>query len=199
MTQLVYSEEELLRSHPFARPQVEAGRRLHGGFDAAGNYVPPRLLLRKPALEAWSQQLHARGGELLHADASLLAGIRYPNTAQMKLLLQEGLGQTLWNTITITGHIEARGRVLADLTFPELQDVIVEDVSEMAIGHLNRGLLRAHGLDGGLRSATWPSGPWSIRSPRFPRTSLVPIRRSPVKRASTAPTCARSTSWETCS
>jgi hypothetical protein len=107
------------------------------------------VIVRGPAIEAWTDQLRARGGEPMPADASLLAGIRYPNEAQSKKLLLEGLGQGFWNTLTITGHIEARGRVLADMTFPELGDVLVEDVSEMAIGHLNRGLLEAHGLDEG--------------------------------------------------
>ncbi len=149
MPRLVYSEDELLASHSYARPQQVAGHRLHGGFDPDGDYVPPRLLHRGPALEAWTARLRERGGDLLPADASLLAGIRFPSEAQQKLLIQEGLGQTFWNTLTITGHIEARGRILADMTFPELQTVIDEDISEMAIGHLNRGLLKAHGLDEG--------------------------------------------------
>ena len=146
---LRYTREELLRSHDYAEPQIENGQRLHGGFDAAGRYVPPRMLVREPAIAAWTEALRARGGDLLPADSSLLAGIRTPNAAQQKLLLQEGLGQTFWNTLTITGKIEARGRVLADMTFPELGPVVEEDVAEMAVGHLNRGLLEAHGLDEG--------------------------------------------------
>ena len=35
------------------------------------------------------------------------------------------------------------------MKFPDLQKVIKEDISQMAIGHLNRGLLVAHGLDEG--------------------------------------------------
>ncbi len=146
---LRYSEEELLRSHEFAVPHVEAGLRLHGGFDAEGAYVPPRALLREPALEAWEAALAARGGEPLAADNRLLAGIRYPNPEQMKLLLLEGLGQSFWNMLTITGQIEARGRVLAEMSFPDFQPVVVEDVSQMALGHLHAGLLKAHGLDEG--------------------------------------------------
>ena len=151
MSQLVYSEEALMQTHSGLAPHVEAGRRLHGGFDAAGHYVPPRVAVRGPAVAAWTEALRARGGDWLRADASLLEGIRVPNTAQMKLLLREGLGQTFWNTLTITGHIEARGRILADPAFPwpDLQKAIVEDISEMGIGHLKRGLLRAHGLDEG--------------------------------------------------
>ncbi len=149
MTRLRYSADELLRSHDYARPQIEAGQRLHGGFDAAGAYIPPRTLLRGPALDAWTEGLRARGGELLAADSSLLAGVRYPSNAQQKLLSREGLGQTFWNSLTIIGVIEARGRALADLPFPDLQKVVVQDISDMAIGHLNGGLLRAHGLDEG--------------------------------------------------
>lgn len=144
-----YHASDLLRSHDYAKPHVVAGHLLHGGFDAEGRYVPPRSLVREPALAAWTAGLRARGGDLLAADASLLAGIRYPGEAQQKLLLREGLGQTFWNTLTITGRIEARGRVLGEIAFPELQTVLHEDVSEMAVGHLNRGLLRAHGLDEG--------------------------------------------------
>lgn len=146
---LVYSREDLCRSHEYARPQVVAGHRLHGGFDAADRYIPPRTLVREPAIEAWTQALRARGGDLLAADSSLLGGVRYPNEAQQKYLLQLGLGQTFWNNLTITGMIEARGRILADMTFPDFQDVVEEDVSEMAVGHLGKGLLWAHGVDEG--------------------------------------------------
>jgi len=149
MTSLVYEERELLESEDFAKPQIEAGHRLHGGFDAAGKYLPPRMLHRGPALEAWTDALHARGGDLLPADSSLLAGVRVPSEAQSKLLIHEGLGQGFWNTLTITGRIEARGRVLAEMTFPEFGDAVLEDVSTLAVGHLNRGLLKAHGLDEG--------------------------------------------------
>ena len=147
--QLVYSREELCRSHDYASPHTVAGHRLHGGFDADGRYVPPRVLVREPAIEAWTEALRARGGDLLEADASLLGGIRYPSEEQQKFLLLEGLGKTFWNTLTITGIIEGRGRLLADMTFPEFQKAVDEDISGMAIGHLNEGLLWAHGVDEG--------------------------------------------------
>ncbi len=149
MGQLRFTEEELMAEHDYAVPQLVAGQRLHGGFDAEGNYLPPRSLHRPRAIENWARALRARGGDLLQADASLLAGLRYPNAAQQKLLLREGLGQPFWNTLTITGKIEARGKVLAEMTLPDFQRALVEDVSQMAVGHLNRGLLEAHGLDEG--------------------------------------------------
>ncbi len=149
MARLTYTEDELLQSHSFARPHVVAGRRLHGGFDEDGRYMSPRLRHRGPAIDAWRDALRKRGGDLLPADSSLLAGIRFPSVAQQKLLIHRGLGQTFWNSLTIIGHIEGRGRVLADMEFPNLQPHVVEDVSELAVGHLNRGLLKAHGLDEG--------------------------------------------------
>ena len=151
MLTLRYTRDELMEDHDYAEPQVVAGRRMHGGFLADGTYQPPRTKVRGPAIDAWTKALRDRGGELFEADATLLDGVRLPSIAQQRVLLRNGLGETFWNNLTIIGKIEAKGRLLADITFPDLQDVIVEDISEMAIGHLNEGLLVAHGLDeGGL-------------------------------------------------
>jgi hypothetical protein len=151
MTTLRYTRDQLMTDHDYAEPHLVAGRRMHGGFLADGTYVPPRTKVRQPAVHAWSEALRARGGDVFDADASLLDGVRLPNIEQQRVLLRNGLGESFWNTLTIIGKIEAKGRLLADITFPDLQDVIVEDISEMAIGHLNDGLLVAHGLDeGGL-------------------------------------------------
>lgn len=158
MPELVYDEEQLMESHAYANPQIEAGIRLHGGFDSGGEYIPPRLQHRGPAIEAWTEALRARGGELLEADSSLLAGVRYPSLAQNKLLLSEGLGQSFWNTLTITGMIEARGQILAEMTFPEFQDAVTTDISDWALGHLNKGLLKAHGIDEGGEPASGIGG-----------------------------------------
>ena len=149
LTQMQFDHSELMSEDDYASPQVEAGRRLHGGFDDEGRYISPRMRVRGPALAAWTRALRERGGDLMNTDSSLLAGIRYPSAAQSKLLLQEGLGQTFWNVLTITGHIEARGRVLAEMKFPDFQNVIAEDIGNMALGHLHKGLLESHGLDEG--------------------------------------------------
>lgn len=60
--------------------------------------------------------------------ASLLGGVRLPNVEQSKVLLRNGLGETFWNTLTITGKIEAKGRLLAEMQFPDMQQFIVEDI-----------------------------------------------------------------------
>ncbi len=150
---LVWTEAELLTDHDFAAPhEVSVGGktiRLHGGLLANGNYQPPRALKREQAFDAWEQALAERGGQPHDASADLLAGLRLPTAEQQRVLLRNDLGQSFWNTLTIIGKIEARGRLLADLVVPDLQPGIVEDISEMAIGHLGKGLLLAHGLDEG--------------------------------------------------
>jgi len=72
VTKLVYTRDELMAEHPYARPQIEAGYRLHGGFDAAGTYVSPRTLIRWRAVKAWQAALTAKGWPLIDATIKLL-------------------------------------------------------------------------------------------------------------------------------
>ena len=146
---LVYTQSELLEDHDFAQKHEILDQKLHGGFDERGNYIPPRTKNRSEAVQNWTAGLRERGGEPLNADSSLLIGPRMPNVQQQRLLIKNGLGHFFWNGLTVTGKIEARGKVLATTPFPDLQPHIVEDISEMAIGHLNKGMLIAHGLDEG--------------------------------------------------
>jgi len=145
---LKFTPEELLSSHPFDQLHLIEGRRLHGGF-INGVYQSPRSLVRSQALREWTHSLLDRGGRPLNADSGLLAGARIPNARQQMVLVGNGLDQIFWNSLTVIGKIEARGRLLAEMKFPDLRPWIVEDISEMAIGHLDQGLLLAHGLDEG--------------------------------------------------
>ncbi len=149
MARVVFTRDEIMSEHAYAKPQVEAGYRLHGGFDAKGTYISPRTLMRWPAVEAWQAQLAGRGFPLIDASTRLLKRAAYPGIAQQQFLLNHGMGETLWNSLTITGIIEARGKALCDASAPDFQAIIEEDVSGTSIGHLNKGLLYAHGLDEG--------------------------------------------------
>lgn len=149
MTQLIYSDEELMAEHAYATPQVIAGERMHGGFDEAGTYISPRTLHRWPAVRAWKEALEAKGDKILDATTELLSRSNYPSREQQKFLLRNGLGQTFWNSLTVTGVFEGRGRFICEATIPDFQNIIVEDISELGIGHLHRGLLYAHGADEG--------------------------------------------------
>ncbi len=149
MPSLTYSSDQLLASHPYAKSHSAAGYNLHGGFVAGGKYQSPRTLHRWPAVLAWQGQLADQGWPLIDASADLLKRGNYPNLAQQALLLKHGLGQSFWNALTITGVIEAQGQALCDYPAPHWQDVIVQDITETCTGHLEKGLLWAHGADEG--------------------------------------------------
>ncbi len=147
--QLRYSSDEILADHPYVRPNLFGKRQLHGGYDAEGVYRSPRTFIRWPAIQAWQKSFAARGGELIDASTRILHAPHYPNLAQMKLLLANGVTLPLWNNLTTTGIIEGRGRMLATIQAPDFQPLVQEDIAEMATAHLNRGLFVAHGLDEG--------------------------------------------------
>ncbi len=149
MTKLSYTRDELMASHDYARPHERAGYKLHGGFLADGTYESPRVLNRWPAVKAWQKALMDRGWPLIDATVQLLKRGNYPNIPQEKFLLSHGIGQPFWNSLTITGVIEARGRQLCDLQAPDFQQIIVDDISQTCTGHLHKGLLYAHGADEG--------------------------------------------------
>jgi len=146
---LVYTPEEILAQHDYAKVQQELGKRLHGGFDSDGQYQSPRTLHRLEAIENWRQQLIDRGFPVIDESKRVLECDSYPNPAQHKLMLLNGLSQSLFNALTVTGITEAKGEILAELTGPDFQEIIVEDISETALAHLNKGLMRAHGQDEG--------------------------------------------------
>lgn len=153
MAKRSFSREELIADHAYVKPQIEAGYRLHGGFDENGVYISPRTLYRWPAVHAWQDALRERGEPLIDASPRLLKRGPYPNAEQQKFLLSVGDGESLWNGLTITGVIEARGQMLAQVRAPDFQNIVVEDLSETCLGHLNKGLLEAHGWDeGGIKA-----------------------------------------------
>ncbi|HEY2706810.1 MAG TPA: hypothetical protein VGI95_02045 [Caulobacteraceae bacterium] len=147
--QLRYTTEEILADHPFARLNYFGERRLHGGYDADGVYLSPRTLGRWPAIRAWQASLTSKGGELIDASTRLLHAEHSPTLAQMKVLLAHGVTLPLWNSLSVTGIIEGRGRMLAGIKAPDFQALVEEDISETATAHLNKGLFVSHGLDEG--------------------------------------------------
>ena len=146
---LTYTREEIEEEPAYATPHIECGVKLHGGFSQDGTYISPRTRNRWQAINNWQQQLKDRGVELVEATTNLLTEPNFPNIAQQVWLLKNGIDKGFWNSLTITGLIEARGKALADLTAPDFQKIIVEDISETSLAHMNKGLLRAHGWDEG--------------------------------------------------
>lgn len=148
---LTWDEPTLIAEHDYPREHREAGLRLHGGIAEDGSYLSPRTLNRWPAVRAWQAALLARGWPLIEADGALLSVPQFPNEAQQRLLIEKGLGRTLWDSLTITGIIEARGIALVNFTAPDFAELTDDDLTGMCIGHLNAGLLKAHGWDEGGR------------------------------------------------
>lgn len=158
MKKVVYTREELEAEHDYATPHIECGLKLHGGFDDKGNYISPRTRYRWDAIAAWHEQLNASGVPIVEASTSLLREPNFPNVEQQIFLLKNGIEQSFWDSITITGLIEARGKALADLVAPDFQDIIEEDLTGTALGHINQGLFTSHGWDEGGRPGTGIGG-----------------------------------------
>lgn len=149
MAKLKYSQAEIEAEDDFAVPHIECGLKLHGGFSKQGKYISPRTKYRWEAINAWHEQLAQRGVSIVEATTKLLTEPNFPNVAQQVLLLKNGIDQSFWDSLTITGIIEGRGRALAEVEAPNFQEIIQEDISATALGHMNKGLLRAHGWDEG--------------------------------------------------
>ncbi|MGV0035341.1 MAG: hypothetical protein ACNYPE_10395 [Candidatus Azotimanducaceae bacterium WSBS_2022_MAG_OTU7] len=149
MSKLVYSKQEIEAEHDYQTLHVECGQKLHGGFDADGHYLSPRTMHRWDAINNWHKQLDDRGVSIVEASKALLTEQNFPNIPQQVFLLKHGVEQSFWDSLTITGLIEARGKALAEVQAPDFQAVIVEDISETALAHMNKGLLTSHGWDEG--------------------------------------------------
>jgi hypothetical protein len=146
-TQLQYDQGELLASHEYVEPLMVGGMRCHGGFDHDGRYVPPRTLYRVPAIEAWKAKRQADFGTPLLDVPLATWPEHYPNLAQARYLLQEGVSQPLVSTLTRIGTVEGFGAAIRNVPLPELRRCFDEEIEGTAIEHLGRGLYEAHARD----------------------------------------------------
>jgi hypothetical protein len=145
--QTEFTEEELLQSHSYAAPLIAGGVRCHGGFDDDGNYVSPRTKTRFPAIRAWQQQREEQfGTELLDIPLERWPE-HYPNVAQAKFLIANGVREPVIATLTRIGTVEGFGSMIRYSVIPDLQKAFDEDVRGTAMAHLDRGLYEAHARD----------------------------------------------------
>jgi hypothetical protein len=142
-----FGAEELLQSHAFDRPHEAGGRRFHGGFDSLGRYRSPRTRWRRPAITAWARQLKAEGQTLLRCPASLFGTSSYPSAAQQAYLLEHGLGRPFYDALTRTAEVECKAGRLRAMQGPDFRALVQQEIDQRALGHLDHGLLAAHGLD----------------------------------------------------
>jgi hypothetical protein len=145
--QTEYSEAELLASHAGTEPLITGGVRCHGGFDDDGTYLPPRTLHRVPAIEAWREK-HCEdfGAEVIDVPLETWPE-NFPNLAQARFLISQGVREPLIATLTRIGTLEGLGANIALLRPDDLQRHFAEDIKGTAIDHLGRGLFEAHGRD----------------------------------------------------
>jgi hypothetical protein len=145
--QTEYTEHELLENHHYSEPLIAGGVRCHGGFDDDGNYVSPRTKTRVPAIKAWQQNHRDQfGKELLDLPLETWPE-NYPNVAQAKFLIREGVTDPISATLTRIGTVEGFGAMIRYSMFPNLQKCFDDDIRGTATSHLEHGLYEAHARD----------------------------------------------------
>lgn len=145
--QLSFTEAELLASDDVAEPMFAGGVRCHGGYRDDGTYVPPRTKHRVPAIGAW-QQAHRDGfgTEIVEAPIELWPG-QFPNVAQTKYLLREGVPEPTITSLTRIGTVEGFGSMIRYVDVGEMQRFFDESIAGTALAHLQSGLFEAHARD----------------------------------------------------
>jgi hypothetical protein len=145
--QLEWTDDELLANDTIAEPLVAGGRRCHGGFDATGAYRSPRTRNRVPAIAAWQQQHREQFGTVLVEAPLDTWPESYPNVAQAKFLLREGVRAPIVATLTRIGTVEGFGAMIRHAQIGDMQQFFDESIDGTAVAHLQRGLFEAHARD----------------------------------------------------
>jgi len=146
-TQVDWSKKELLESEPVAEPLIAGGVRCHGGFDEQGKYVSPRTKNRWPAIRAWQEQRSQQFGTAILDIALDTWPGAYPNVAQARYLLGEGIREPVVARLTQIGTVEGFGSMIRYSPIPDLQRCFAEEITGTATWHLGRGLYEAHARD----------------------------------------------------
>lgn len=145
--QVDFTEQELLADADVKEPLIAGGVRCHGGFDAEGDYVSPRTKHRVPGIVAW-QEKHTEefGKEVLDIPLETWPE-HFPNVAQARYLIEQGVREPLIGTLTRIGTVEGFGANIRFLQPGNMQRHFDESVAGTAVDHLGKGLFEAHGRD----------------------------------------------------
>ena len=145
--QTEFTEDELLADAPTAEPLLAGGVRCHGGFDDEGRYVSPRTRFRVPGIEGWAEKHREEfGTEILDIPLETWPE-NFPNVAQARYLIQQGVPEPLIATLTRIGTVEGFGANIRYLQPGDMQRFFDESIRGTAIDHLGKGLFEAHGRD----------------------------------------------------
>jgi hypothetical protein len=119
----------------------------HGGFLADGEYVSPRTKNRVPAVEAWQASHREQfGTEVLAAPLELWPEV-FPNVAQTKFLLREGVPGPTISALTRIGTVEGFGGLIRAVMIEDMQQHFDDSIKGTATEHLARGLFEAQARD----------------------------------------------------
>lgn len=144
---LVWTEAELLATDEIAEPLVAGGVRCHGGYRADGTYAPPRTKHRIPAIQAWQQAHREQFGTVVAEAPIELWPEQFPNVAQTKYLLREGIVQPTITSLTRIGTVEGFGSMIRHVNVGDMQRFFDESIAGTALAHLHGGLFEAHARD----------------------------------------------------
>ena len=145
--QVEFTDVELLADHDYVEPLIAHDVRCHGGFDEDGAYVSPRTRNRWPAIKAWeAQRVEQFGTPMLDIPLETWPE-NFPNVAQSKLLLRNGVREPTISALTRIGTVEGFGAMLRLLPTPDFQRSFGEDITGTAIDHIDHGLFEAHARD----------------------------------------------------
>jgi len=145
--QVEFTDVELLADHDYVEPLIAHDVRCHGGFDEDGAYVSPRTRNRWPAIKAWeAQRVEQFGTPMLDIPLETWPE-NFPNVAQSKLLLRNGVREPTISALTRIGTVEGFGAMLRLLPTPDFQRSFGEDITGTAIAHIDHGLFEAHARD----------------------------------------------------
>jgi hypothetical protein len=145
--QTEFTEQELLLDAPVAEPLIAGGVRCHGGFDAEGRYVSPRMRFRGPGIVAWQEKHREEfGAEPIDIPLDTWPA-HFPTVEQARYLIEQGVPEPLIATLTRIGTVEGFGANIRLLQPGDMQQHFDESIKGTAIDHLGRGLFEAHGRD----------------------------------------------------
>jgi hypothetical protein len=109
----------------------------------------------------------------------------YPNAAQAKLLLREGVRDPLARTLTTIAIIEGFGAMIRDQRVPDWSRCVQEPLDGTAVAHLESGLFEAHARDeaghrneGGHKQMWEAARDLALDSPAIPPDVLMRLMTS---------------------
>ena len=153
--------------------------RCHGGFDAEGAYQSPRTRHRAPAIRAWQARLQREGATLVEVPRELMPP-QFPNVAQSKLLVREGVREPIVRALTIISIVEGFGAIIRDVEVPDLEALVREPIAGTALAHLRGALFEAHARDesgyrdeGGHKQMWEAARDLAFEKPRIPGDVLM--------------------------